>query len=92
MGNSLATLWGGSVELFAALGMVAVFAAATNTPFASVVLGIELFGLKYVPYYVIVCFVAYVVSGDKGIYKSQRVEVSKATFLRLFYKKMRRIN
>jgi H+/Cl- antiporter ClcA len=77
-GNTMAVLLGCPIDLFAALGFIAVFAAATNTPLASIVLGVELFGAEYVPYFAISCVVAYYFSGDKGIYHAQRVEVSKS--------------
>jgi H+/Cl- antiporter ClcA len=77
-GNTMAVLLGCPIDLFAALGFIAVFAAATNTPLASIILGVELFGVEYVPYFAISCVVAYYFSGDKGIYHAQRVEVSKS--------------
>jgi H+/Cl- antiporter ClcA len=77
-GNTMAVLLGCPIDLFAALGFIAVFAAATNTPLASIVLGVELFGAEYVSYFAISCVVAYYFSGDKGIYHAQRVEVSKS--------------
>ena len=77
-GNTLAVLLGCPIDLFAALGFIAVFAAATNTPLASIILGVELFGAEYVLYYAISCVVAYYFSGDKGIYHAQRVAVSKS--------------
>lgn len=78
LGNSLAVLLGCPVDLLAGLGFIAVFAAATNTPLASTILGVELFGGEYILYYVVSCVVAYYFSGNKGIYHAQRVEVSKA--------------
>ena len=50
------------VELFVCLGFISIFAAASNTPFACMFLGIELYGGPYIPYYLIVCFVAYTFS------------------------------
>ncbi len=44
LGNTLAIAMGAPIDLFAALGFVAIFAAATNTPLASTLLGMELFG------------------------------------------------
>jgi len=72
LGNTLAVLLGAPVDLFAALGFVAVFAGATNTPLACTLMGIELFGSQYSLYLMIACFVAYVVSGRSGIYRSQK--------------------
>jgi H+/Cl- antiporter ClcA len=76
-GNTLAALTGAPIDLFAGLGFIAVFAAATNTPLACTLMGIELFGSENMIYYAVACFTAYYFSGHSGIYKSQRVAVSK---------------
>lgn len=61
------------IPLLAAAGLCAVFAGASNTPFASTVLGIELFGwhpaLALV--FAVACAVSYVASGSSSIYESQ---------------------
>ena len=77
LGNILATVSGAPVDLFAGLGFIAVFAAATNTPLACTMMGVELFGGEYVLYYAVACFTAYYFSGHSGIYTSQRLAVSK---------------
>lgn len=77
LGNSIATLTGMPVDLFAGLGFIAVFAGATNTPIACTMMGVELFGAEYVAYFAIACFTAYYFSGHSGIYSSQRVAVNK---------------
>ncbi|MBZ5855582.1 voltage-gated chloride channel family protein [Flavihumibacter profundi] len=77
LGNTLATISGAPVDLFAALGFIAVFAGATNTPLACTIMGIELFGGEQAIYYAIACFTAYYFSGHSGIYAAQRKGVSK---------------
>ncbi|MFN4285707.1 MAG: voltage-gated chloride channel family protein [Lacibacter sp.] len=77
LGNTLATITGAPVDLFAGLGFIAVFAAATNTPIACTLMGVELFGGEYALYYAIAAFTAYYFSGHSGIYLSQRVATSK---------------
>lgn len=77
LGNTLAWLMDAPVDLFAALGFLAVFAAATNTPLACTIMGVELFGADNLVYFAIACFVAYSFSGHTGIYGSQRVAVAK---------------
>jgi len=72
LGNTMALLLNAPIELFAALGLVAVFAGATKTPLACTVLGLELFGLGAVPYLAAACVVAFVVSGPTGVYTAQR--------------------
>jgi len=77
LGNTIATLTGNPIDLFAALGFIAVFAGATNTPLACTLMGVELFGGEHILYYAIACFIAYYFSGHSGIYSSQRIGVSK---------------
>jgi len=77
LGNTLAWILGAPVDLFAALGFLAVFAAATNTPLACTIMGVELFGADHLVYFAIACFVAYAFSGHTGIYGSQRIAVPK---------------
>jgi H+/Cl- antiporter ClcA len=77
LGNTLALLLGAPVDLFAGLGFIAIFAGAANTPLACTIMGIELFGSHYAPYFALACFVAYLFSGDSGIYRSQQAEVRK---------------
>ncbi|MGZ3754648.1 MAG: voltage-gated chloride channel family protein [Mucilaginibacter sp.] len=77
LGNTLATLLNTPVSLFAALGFIAVFAGATNTPLACTFMGIELFGGEHALLFGIACFTAYFFSGHSGIYGSQRIAVPK---------------
>jgi H+/Cl- antiporter ClcA len=56
----------------AAIGFVAVFGAAANTPIACIVMAFELFGVGVVPPAAVACAVAYACSGRRGIYPSQR--------------------
>lgn len=77
LGNTLALVSDSPVDLFAGLGLIAVFAGATNTPLACTIMGVELFGSENVLYYAVACFTAYYFSGHSGIYHSQRVAVSK---------------
>jgi len=72
LGNLLAWLLGLPVDLFAALGFVAVFAAATKTPVASTILGIELFGGDHVLAIAAACIIACQFSGAGGIYRAMR--------------------
>ena len=77
LGNTLAVAMGAPVDLFAALGFVAIFAGATNTPLASTLLGMELFGAGNGLYLASACIVAYRFSGHTGIYSAQRLAVPK---------------
>jgi H+/Cl- antiporter ClcA len=77
LGNAMAGLLGAPSDLFAALGFVAVFAGASNTPLACTIMGIELFGATHAVYIAAACLLAYVCSGHSGIYLSQRIGVPK---------------
>lgn len=73
LGNALVWILPLPVALMAAMGFVAVFAGATNTPIACTIMGIELFGLGCGVFIGIACVVAYFTSGHTGIYRSQMV-------------------
>ncbi len=62
----------GSIPLFAAIGMMATFAAASNTPIACIVIGVELFGVGAMLPLSLTCVLAYAISGRRGIYHSQK--------------------
>ncbi len=72
LGNALAPLLQLPFAMLAGLGFVAVFAGAANTPIASTVMAIELFGPQIGPYAGLACVVAYLFSGHTGIYHAQR--------------------
>ncbi len=73
LGNALAPLLQLPFGMLAALGFVAVFAGAANTPLASTVMAIELFGPEIGPYAAIACVISYLFSGHTGIYRAQRI-------------------
>ncbi|MES2265485.1 MAG: voltage-gated chloride channel family protein [Bacteroidota bacterium] len=76
LGNTLAELMNAPVGLFAALGFIAVFAGATNTPLACTLMGVELFGGHYAIFFAVACFTAYFFSGDGGIYSAQKTALA----------------
>ena len=77
IGASLGIVLGGSLSISpvhgAALGYAAVFAGATNTLLAPVLIGLEVFGANDMVPFLIVCIFAYLVNGDKSIYGAQEV-------------------
>jgi H+/Cl- antiporter ClcA len=77
LGNALAPLLHQPFALLAALGFVAVFAGAANTPLACIIMAVELFGAPVGVYAAIACVVSYLFSGHSGIYRSQRVGLGK---------------
>lgn len=72
LGNALAGPLGMPVDLAAALGFAAVFSGAANTPLAGTLLGVELFGGDFAPFFAAACFAAHKLSGPGGIYTAQR--------------------
>lgn len=74
MGVTMGHVLDAPIPLLAAAGLCAVFAGASNTPIASTVLGIELFGwhpaLALV--FALACGVSYLASGSSTIYTSQQ--------------------
>ena len=73
LGAALAPWLGLPVPFLGAVGYIAVFAAASKTPLASTLMGIELFGTGFLGPIVITCFLAYVLVGHRGIYGSHRL-------------------
>ncbi|WP_342377769.1 chloride channel protein [Myxococcus stipitatus] len=73
LGNVLARGLGLPVDLGAAVGMAAMFAAAANTPLALSIMAVELVGAGVLPHVMIVATVAYLLTGHRGIYPAQRI-------------------
>ncbi|MGI9582021.1 voltage-gated chloride channel family protein [Chryseobacterium sp. RRHN12] len=63
--------------LLAGMGFVAVFAGATNTPLACMLMGIELFGAECGVYAAIACVASYLLSGHNSIYTKQKIGEAK---------------
>lgn len=73
LGCVLSGFFGLPGEFTAALGYAAVFGSATNTLFAPVIIGAEVFGFEYLPLFFVVCAVAYTFNMNKSIYTHQRI-------------------
>ena len=54
-----------------ALGLVGLFCCATNSPFASIVLSVEMFGSSNLHLFALVCVICFMLSGQGGLYSSQ---------------------
>ena len=78
LGNALAPLLQLPFDLLAAVGLVAVFAGAANTPLACTLMAVELFGAALAMPAAIACAASYLCSGPLGIYKAQRAGAGKA--------------
>ncbi len=73
LGSALAGPLGLPLALTAGVCMAAMFAAASNTPLALSIMAVELLGANALPHVVIVCVVAYLMTGSRSIYPSQRL-------------------
>jgi H+/Cl- antiporter ClcA len=83
-GNAFAHLLGISPMLGAAVGLVSVVAAASNTPLAAILMGVELFGGVVGTIYVAgAAIAAYLVIGHRSVYPDQRLAYSKSSWLRV---------
>ncbi|MFE0558865.1 voltage-gated chloride channel family protein [Paenibacillus sp. NPDC058910] len=81
LGNALSEWIGLYAPFLAALGFIAVFCGATNTPIACFIMGIELFGGEGAVYMFMACVISYLFSGHSGIYTSQLIGTSKHPLL-----------
>ena len=77
LGNALSLFLPLPTALLAGMGFVAVFAGATNTPLACMMMGIELFGAESGIYIAIACVVSYLLSGHNSIYGKQIIGEAK---------------
>lgn len=81
-GCVLGSLLGLDPGYAAALGLVALFCSATNAPFASIMLSIEMFGGANLQAFALVCVFSFVISGNWTLYASQIIEFSKSRLTR----------
>lgn len=77
MGCCAGALIGLEPGFAAALGLIATFCAVVNSPVASILLGIELFGAEGLIFFGIACSISYMMSGYYGLYGSQKIMYSK---------------
>ena len=73
LGMLLGALMGLPLTFVAALGYAAVFAAATNTFFAPILIGCEVFGFSLLPYLLITISVSYALNFNHSIYTAQKI-------------------
>lgn len=81
-GCTLGGLLGLDPGLAAALGLVGLFCCVTNSPITAILLSIEMFGSTNLYLFAYVCVIAFVISGNWGLYASQIIQFSKARLVR----------
>lgn len=77
MGCCVGSLIGLDPGFAAAIGLIATFCGVVNCPFASTILGVELFGSEGLIFFGIACAISYMLSGYYGLYESQKIMYSK---------------
>ena len=80
-GGACAPLLGLAPAQGAAVGLVAVVAAASNTPVAALIMGVELFGGGSIWYVAGACAAAYLVIGHRSVYPAQHLAYAKSAWL-----------
>lgn len=75
LGAVSAVVFGVPFPLAAALGYAAVFGAATNTLWAPILIGCEVFGFDSLPAFFVVCVVAYVCNGGQSVYSQKKLKL-----------------
>ena len=69
------------ITLFAALGFVSVVSATTNTPIASTIMAVELFGIDIAHYAALAAVLSFLISGHRSIFSSQILAMRKSEML-----------
>ncbi|HIP30227.1 MAG TPA: voltage-gated chloride channel [Sulfurospirillum arcachonense] len=65
---------GDNIALFAALGFVSVLAGTTNSPIASIIMAVELFGTQISHYAAVSVVIAFLMTGHRSVFPSQRID------------------
>ncbi len=71
------------ITLFAALGFVSVLSATTNTPIASTIMAVELFGIDIAHYAALGAVISFLISGHRSIFSSQILAMKKSEMLQV---------
>jgi len=78
-GNLFATLFHEpNVAAFSAIGMVAVLAAAANTPISASIMAMELFGSAIGTHAAVACMTSFLIIGYHSVYPSQLLGIQKS--------------
>lgn len=84
LGCVLGGLLGLDPGIAAALGLIGLFCCVTNSPIAAIILSVEMFGSANLYLFAFVCTIAFVLSGNWGLYASQIIQFSKARLVRKY--------
>lgn len=76
-GCAFGSLLGLNPGFGAAIGFVSLFCCVVNCPVASLLLSVEVFGAEGILYFAVATGICYLMSGNFGLYNSQKVVYSK---------------
>jgi len=77
-GSFFADVFGVDRVTFAAIGFVSILAGTTNTPIATSIMAIEMFGSGIAPYAAVSCVISFLMSGHQSLYASQVLTLTKS--------------
>lgn len=77
MGATLSSLIGLPPSFGAAVGLISLFCAVVNCPFASIILSVELFGSEGIIFFGLALCISYMLSGYYSLYSGQKIMYSK---------------
>jgi H+/Cl- antiporter ClcA len=80
-GGAFAHLFGMHAALGAAVGLVSVVAAASNTPIAAILMGVELLGGESILYVSGAAIAAYLIVGHRSVYPEQQLAATKTSWM-----------
>ncbi|MBT2639892.1 chloride channel protein [Bacillus sp. ISL-39] len=78
LGNALHSYIELPMSFLAALGLIAAFSGAANTPIAAFLLALEMFHGKGIEFFFVACLVSYIFSGHHGLWPSQQIHEPKS--------------
>ena len=81
-GCALGSLLGLDPGFAGALGLVGLFCCVTNSPITAILLSVEMFGSTNLHLFAFVCVIAFVLSGNWGLYSSQVIRFSRSRFVK----------
>jgi H+/Cl- antiporter ClcA len=82
-GSFYGSLIGEDPATFSSLGFAALLAGATNTPLASSILALELFGGELAPYAALSCIISFLMTGHRSVHATQVLAIQKSASLRV---------
>lgn len=82
-GSALSQPFGLNPGTISAIGLVSVLSGCTNTPIASSILAIELFGIHIAPYAALACIISFLITGHRSIYPSQIIMIRKSASIQI---------